>query len=230
MNHDAICARLPHAGRMCLLDRLEAWDGDSITCFATSHRDAHNPLRRAGRLPAVAGVEYAAQAMALHGNLLSALHTSTAMDGGSAGNAGAVFRPTAMDGGSAGREAVPTGTNAGAVLRPTAMDGGRFRLLPSRGITPSMEGRSAGRAAVPSGINAGAVLRPTAMGYLASVRDLKLDIDDLAGILEDLDITARRLSGDSTGIIYEFEIHAGARRLLSGRLAARLVATAGADA
>ncbi len=41
---------------------------------------------------------------------------ATAMDGGSAGNAGAVFRPTAMDGGSAG--------NAGAVFRPTAMDGG----------------------------------------------------------------------------------------------------------
>ena len=41
---------------------------------------------------------------------------ATAMDGGSAGNAGAVFRPTAMDGGSAEREAVPTGTNAGAVL------------------------------------------------------------------------------------------------------------------
>jgi hypothetical protein len=32
--------------------------------------------------------------------------SATAMDGGSAENAGAVFRPTAMDGGSAGREAV----------------------------------------------------------------------------------------------------------------------------
>jgi leucyl-tRNA synthetase len=41
---------------------------------------------------------------------------ATAMDGGSAGNAGAAFRPTAMDGGSAG--------NAGAAFRPTAMDGG----------------------------------------------------------------------------------------------------------
>jgi len=42
------------------------------------------------------------------------------MDGGSAGTAGAVFRPTAMDGGSAGREAVSEKgfihwTNAGAV-------------------------------------------------------------------------------------------------------------------
>jgi hypothetical protein len=45
----------------------------------------------------------------------------TAMDGGSAENAGAAFPPTAMDGGSAG--------TAGAVFRPTAMDGGRFGLL-----------------------------------------------------------------------------------------------------
>ena len=61
---------------------------------------------------------------------------------------------TAMDGGSA--------ENAGAVFRPTAMDGGRSGLLPSRGITPSMEGRSAGREAVPTGTNAGAAFRPTA--------------------------------------------------------------------
>ncbi|MEK7303875.1 MAG: 3-hydroxylacyl-ACP dehydratase, partial [Pseudomonadota bacterium] len=114
MNHAAICARLPHAGRMCLLERLESWDGDSITCIATSHRDADNPLRRGGCLHAVAGVEYAAQAMALHGNLLSATDT------------------------------------------------------------------------------------PPAIGYLASVRDLKLDIEDLGTVAEDLRVTARRLSGDAS--------------------------------
>jgi predicted hotdog family 3-hydroxylacyl-ACP dehydratase len=72
MNHDAICAHLPHAGRMCLLEHLESWDNTSITCIATSHRDVENPLRHDGRLHAVAGVEYAAQVMALHGYLLSA--------------------------------------------------------------------------------------------------------------------------------------------------------------
>jgi predicted hotdog family 3-hydroxylacyl-ACP dehydratase len=141
MLHDAICARLPHAGRMCLLERLESWDSDSITCIAISHRDADNPLRRGGRLSAVAGVEYAAQAMALHGSLLSATDT-----------------------------------------------------LP-------------------------------AMGYLASVRDLKLDLQDLGTVAEDLRITARRLSGDASGFIYEFEIRAGARVVLSGRLAAKLLVT-----
>ena len=65
--------------------------------------------------------------------------------------------PTAMEGGSAG--------NAGAVFRPTAMDGGRFGLLPSRGITPSLEGRSTGHEAVSESsplhwANAGAVFQP----------------------------------------------------------------------
>ena len=148
MNHAAICARLPHAGRMCLLERLESWDGDSITCIAISHRDADNPLRRGGHLHAVAGVEYAAQAMALHGNLLS----------------------------------------APALSRVEGTD------------------------------------TPPAMGYLASVRDLKLDLEDLGTIAEDLRVTARRLSGDANGFIYEFEIRAGARAVLSGRLAAKLLA------
>lgn len=149
MNHAAICARLPHAGRMCLLERLESWDDDSITCIATSHRDADNPLRHGGQLHAVAGVEYAAQAMALHGNLLSAPVLS-----------------------------LVEGTDT----------------LP-------------------------------AIGYLASVRDLKLELEDLGTVAEDLRVTARRLSGDASGFIYEFEIHAGTRALLSGRLAAKLLAT-----
>ncbi|MDJ0389540.1 phosphotransferase [Roseomonas sp. E05] len=69
LDHMAIAARVPHAGTMCLLDRAEHWDDGSILCHAVSHRDPANPLRRAGQLPAVAGVEYALQAMALHGAL-----------------------------------------------------------------------------------------------------------------------------------------------------------------
>ncbi|MEK7759351.1 MAG: 3-hydroxylacyl-ACP dehydratase, partial [Pseudomonadota bacterium] len=65
---------------------------------------------------------------------------------------------------------------------------------------------------------------PPAIGYLASVRDLKLDIEDLGTVAEDLRVTARRLSGDASGFIYEFEIRAGARAVLSGRLAAKLLA------
>lgn len=60
---------LPHRGAMCLLDSVAAWDDARIDCRATSHRSPGNPLRLNGRLPAVAAIEYAAQAMALHGGL-----------------------------------------------------------------------------------------------------------------------------------------------------------------
>jgi len=142
MNRETICARLPHAGRMCLLEQLEHWDEGSITCTAISHRDADNPLRAHGQLHAVAGVEYAAQAMALHGSLLSSPDT------------------------------------------------------------------------------------PPAIGYLASVRNLVLHIEDLSSVSGDLRVTAHRLSGDASGFIYEFEIVAGGQRLLAGRAAAKLVAGA----
>jgi len=56
---------------MCLLDQVEAWDQQCIQCRATSHRAADNPLRADGRLGAACGIEYAAQAMAVHGALLA---------------------------------------------------------------------------------------------------------------------------------------------------------------
>lgn len=65
----AIARLIPHQGAMCLLDRVTACDAAGIACAAASHRDPANPLRREGMLPAVCGVEYALQAMALHGAL-----------------------------------------------------------------------------------------------------------------------------------------------------------------
>ena len=58
-----------HASAMVLLDRVEAWDADSILYRACSHLDEANPLRRDGRLAACCGLEYALQAAALHGAL-----------------------------------------------------------------------------------------------------------------------------------------------------------------
>jgi predicted hotdog family 3-hydroxylacyl-ACP dehydratase len=71
LDRGAIARLVPHGGAMCLLDRALFWDADSIVCEADRHRDPANPLRRDGRLPAVCGVEYALQAMALHGALLA---------------------------------------------------------------------------------------------------------------------------------------------------------------
>lgn len=67
-----IAQRIPHAGTMCLLDRVLQWDADTIRCSAVSHRDPDNPLRARGRLSSVCGIEYAAQAMAVHGALCAA--------------------------------------------------------------------------------------------------------------------------------------------------------------
>jgi len=57
---------------MCLLDEVLEWDGRALVCRAASHRDPANPLRVAGMLPAACGIEYGAQAMAVHGALLDA--------------------------------------------------------------------------------------------------------------------------------------------------------------
>jgi predicted hotdog family 3-hydroxylacyl-ACP dehydratase len=142
MNRDEICARLPHDGSMCLLAALESWDAETIVCRADSHRDPANPLCSGNCLHAVNGVEYAAQAMALHGSLLS---------------------------------------------------------------TPGQK---------------------PAVGYLASVRDLVLRTEDLSAVDAPLRITARRLSGDLAGFVYDFEIHADDKLLLSGRITALLRAEA----
>jgi predicted hotdog family 3-hydroxylacyl-ACP dehydratase len=64
-----IAALIPHQGRMCLLDGLEAWGPSSITCTASNQADPDHPLRGAQGLDAVCAIEYAAQAMALHGAL-----------------------------------------------------------------------------------------------------------------------------------------------------------------
>ena len=71
LDRAAIDNLLPHAGRMCLLDRVLNWDTSSIRCRAVSHRDVDNPLREGGGLAVLVGIEYAAQAAAVHGGLLS---------------------------------------------------------------------------------------------------------------------------------------------------------------
>ena len=57
---------------MCLLDAVVDWSETAISCSAVSHSDPANPLRADGRLGAANGIEYAAQAMAVHGALLAA--------------------------------------------------------------------------------------------------------------------------------------------------------------
>jgi len=64
-----IAELVPHAGSMCLLERVVGWDDAGVTLATTTHRDPANPLARDGRLHAVHLCEYGAQAMAVHGGL-----------------------------------------------------------------------------------------------------------------------------------------------------------------
>ena len=70
---ERIAALIPHAGAMCLLDEVTRWDDASVAARARTHRDSANPLRIAGRLPAWSAIEYAVQAMAVHGALSGAV-------------------------------------------------------------------------------------------------------------------------------------------------------------
>jgi predicted hotdog family 3-hydroxylacyl-ACP dehydratase len=64
-------SHIPHQGTMCLLDEVLTWDTARVRCRSSTHRTATNPLRAYDRLGAVCGIEYAAQAMAVHGALIA---------------------------------------------------------------------------------------------------------------------------------------------------------------
>ena len=66
-----IAAHIPHQGSMCLLDQVLSWDAERIVCGSGTHRAVDNPLRAHGRLGSACAIEYAAQAIAVHGALLN---------------------------------------------------------------------------------------------------------------------------------------------------------------
>jgi predicted hotdog family 3-hydroxylacyl-ACP dehydratase len=81
LDRDGIAALIPHRGTMCLLARLDHWDAQHIVCAATNHRDLQHPLRSRRGLLAPCAIEYAAQAMALHGALIGRATGSPATPG-----------------------------------------------------------------------------------------------------------------------------------------------------
>lgn len=78
---EAIARLVPHAGRMCLWQRVLGWDAQSIQLEADDHVDPGHPLRHRGRLHAVHLAEYGAQAMAVHGGLRAQLGGGVARPG-----------------------------------------------------------------------------------------------------------------------------------------------------
>ena len=73
---------IPHAGSMCLLDGVLAWDATTIHALSESHARADNPLRGPEGLHAVHLAEYGAQAMAVHGALRDRANGATAVKPG----------------------------------------------------------------------------------------------------------------------------------------------------
>ena len=71
IDRSRIAQLIPHAGDMCLLDGAVSWNQTRIECVTTTHRLPQNPMRRNGQLGSLCGVEYAAQAMALHAALVA---------------------------------------------------------------------------------------------------------------------------------------------------------------
>jgi len=68
---DALNKLIPHGGKMCLLDKVVEWNNSTIHCETSSHLDSSNPLWRNEKLSSDTGIEYAAQAIAVHGSLIS---------------------------------------------------------------------------------------------------------------------------------------------------------------
>ena len=62
-------ALIPQQGTMCLIDRVDFWDGQRIICCTMQHAALTNPLRTPEGLSSLHGIEFAAQAMAVHGGL-----------------------------------------------------------------------------------------------------------------------------------------------------------------
>jgi len=71
VERNELCQLIPHAGSMCLLDGVLAWDEKSIRCISRSHLLTDNPLRKNNSLSTIHAMEYGAQAMAVHGGLLA---------------------------------------------------------------------------------------------------------------------------------------------------------------
>ena len=123
---------VPHQGAMCLLEEVLEWDEGAIACRAGSHRDPANPLRGPGGLPAVAGVEYAAQAVAVHGALAS--KSERPRDGFLAGLRDVVCRVERLDtvAGDLTVRATKVAAESGRLLYDFRVESGGSELLAGR--------------------------------------------------------------------------------------------------
>jgi predicted hotdog family 3-hydroxylacyl-ACP dehydratase len=122
MDREAIARLIPHAGAMCLLSRLAQWDAARIVCIADNHRDTVHPLRTRSGLLASALIEYAAQAMALHGALIGRAQDAEVRAGYLASVRGTQFHVLALD-------QLPAATPDELVIEATRQAGDANQIL-----------------------------------------------------------------------------------------------------
>ena len=130
---------------MCLLDEVTDWDATTIRCVAGSHRSLRHPLRTSHGLSSAIGVEYAAQAMAVHAALTH----------------GESVRPhdphgTAPDPGHGTNPAAPASHGVIASIRDTTLHVGFIDVFPEDlVITASIQSGDSGGAIYAYTIDAG---------------------------------------------------------------------------
>ena len=71
IDQQAIGKILPHAGSMILLEQITSASADTLYASTQSHLDKSNPLLLNKQLNSINGIEYAAQAMAIHAHLIA---------------------------------------------------------------------------------------------------------------------------------------------------------------
>ena len=69
LSREQLYAFLPHTGTMCLIDEVTSYNSEIILCRTHSHRSPENPLVSQGSLSSIHAIEYAAQAIGIHGAL-----------------------------------------------------------------------------------------------------------------------------------------------------------------
>ncbi|MBX3622729.1 MAG: hydroxymyristoyl-ACP dehydratase [Rhizobacter sp.] len=141
LDRHGIAALIPHSGSMCLLARLQSWDAQHIVCTATNHRDPDHPLRTRSGLMSPCAIEYAAQAMALHGALIGQEAGTAASPGFLASARGVQLHVLRLDD-------LPPGTPDVLRIEATRQSGDARQILYSFQVSHLGQPLAEGRAAV----------------------------------------------------------------------------------
>jgi predicted hotdog family 3-hydroxylacyl-ACP dehydratase len=122
---------------MCLIDEVLDWSAMDIRCCTASHRLKSNPLRTVDRLRSECGIEYAAQAIAIHGVLNTELQSAPPIVGMLASVRGVTLHVGRLD-----------DIDADLVIRGTRISGDATALMYEFSVACESKTLLAGRATI----------------------------------------------------------------------------------